>query len=344
MNRIRGVNIGGWLVLEKWMTPELYKDYNAEDEYHLLLQMGDQKYDIIKKHRDTFITEEDFKWIEAYGLDAVRLPVGHWLFESKYPYIEALEYVKKAFKWGNKHNVKILLDLHAAPGCQNGFDNGGLSGVIDWPKGNNIQLTLEFLDRLAKEFKDEDSLLGIQVLNEPGISIDIELLKDFYIKAYQIIRKHLDSERIIVFHDGFRLNSWEAFFKENSMENVILDTHMYQVFSHEDSIRNPVEVIEKVSVLRYKEISSISYVDLMVGEWSLGIHGNTLKQLKQGYETEIFYRAVGNSLLTTFEKARSWFFWNYKLSEESTNKYIGWSFRDIVEKDYLPKKIKGEQI
>jgi len=42
--------------------------------------------------------------------------------------------------------------------------------------------------------------------------------------------------------------------------------------------------------------------------------------------------------LLTFEEADGWFFWNYKLSKESTEKNIGWSFRDFVEKGYLPFK------
>ena len=33
---IKGVNLGSWLVLERWMTPEVFKDANgAYDEYTL---------------------------------------------------------------------------------------------------------------------------------------------------------------------------------------------------------------------------------------------------------------------------------------------------------------------
>ena len=342
MKKYRGLNLGGWLVLEKWMTPELFVGYSAKDEYNLLLQLGDLRKDVISKHRETFITENDFKWMKDYGINVVRLPVGHWLFEDKYPYLNARHYVNKAFKWGNKYDIKILLDLHAAPGCQNGFDNGGLAGIVDWTKGDNIDLTLSFIEQLALEFKAEESLLGIEVLNEPRWDIDIKLVQKFYLDAYKIIRRHLDDEYVVVFHDAFRLNQWREFFEKNKFENVLLDTHMYQVFSDQDSIRNTVEVIEKVSFLRYKEIKEIDFVNLIVGEWSLGIHKNTIKQLNDEFEREVFYRAVGNSLLTTFENTKGWFFWNYKLSEESTNKYIGWSFVDIVNRDYLPKKIKGE--
>lgn len=339
MNKIRGVNLGGWLVLEKWMTPELFKDYNANDEYNLLLQLGDSKVDVLKTHRENFIKKEDFKWISEYGLNVVRLPIGYWLFEDIYPYINARKYVDLAFQWADKYGVKVLLDVHAAPGCQNGFDNGGLSGICDWTKGNNIEKTLEFIDQLAKTFQHENSLFGIQVLNEPRWDLDLDIVKDFYTKSYTIIRQYLNEDYVIVFHDSFRLDVWKQFFQDSGFHNVILDTHMYQVFSKHDSERNPVEVIEKTSILRYKELSDIDYMDVVVGEWSLGIHNHTLKQLTDNFMKEAFYRAVGNSLLTTFEMTKGWFFWNYKLSEESTKKYIGWSFRDVIAKGYLPDKI-----
>lgn len=33
---IKGVNLGGWLVLEKWMILSLFEGIEVEDEYYLL--------------------------------------------------------------------------------------------------------------------------------------------------------------------------------------------------------------------------------------------------------------------------------------------------------------------
>lgn len=33
--KIKGVNLGNWLVLEKWMNPALFEGTTAEDEYYL---------------------------------------------------------------------------------------------------------------------------------------------------------------------------------------------------------------------------------------------------------------------------------------------------------------------
>lgn len=31
--KVKGVNLGNWLVLEKWMNPALFEGTTAEDEY-----------------------------------------------------------------------------------------------------------------------------------------------------------------------------------------------------------------------------------------------------------------------------------------------------------------------
>ena len=55
----RGVNLGGWLVLEKWITPSLYAGVQAEDEYTLCQTLGKAKAsERLKRHRETWITAE----------------------------------------------------------------------------------------------------------------------------------------------------------------------------------------------------------------------------------------------------------------------------------------------
>jgi len=41
--KLKGVNLGGWLVLEKWMTPKLFEGTTAEDEYSFSFEENAQK-------------------------------------------------------------------------------------------------------------------------------------------------------------------------------------------------------------------------------------------------------------------------------------------------------------
>ena len=59
--KIVGVNLGNWLVLEKWMQPFLFEENCAEDEVWLNRKVPAKKLrPLMKKHRDTYIEETDF--------------------------------------------------------------------------------------------------------------------------------------------------------------------------------------------------------------------------------------------------------------------------------------------
>ena len=43
--KVKGVNLGNWLVLEKWMSPSLFDGTTAEDEYYLPTQLSKEVYE-----------------------------------------------------------------------------------------------------------------------------------------------------------------------------------------------------------------------------------------------------------------------------------------------------------
>ena len=70
--KIKGVNLGNWLVLEKWMSPALFDGTTAEDEYYLPTQLSPEVYEArIKIHRSEYITERYFATIKRIGLNTV---------------------------------------------------------------------------------------------------------------------------------------------------------------------------------------------------------------------------------------------------------------------------------
>ena len=86
--KVKGVNLGNWLVLEKWMNPALFEGTTAEDEYWLPRQLSKEVYEArIKIHRSEYITERDFVTIKSWGLDAVRIPVPYFSFGDREPFI-----------------------------------------------------------------------------------------------------------------------------------------------------------------------------------------------------------------------------------------------------------------
>ena len=86
--KVKGVNLGNWLVLEKWMSPSLFDGTTAEDEYYLPTQLSKEVYEAkIKIHRSEYITERDFTRIKSMGMDAVRIPVPYFIFGDREPFL-----------------------------------------------------------------------------------------------------------------------------------------------------------------------------------------------------------------------------------------------------------------
>ena len=61
---IKGVNLGNWLVLEKWMSPDLFARTEAEDETQLCSDLDDvARRERLTVHRDSYVTERDFAYL-----------------------------------------------------------------------------------------------------------------------------------------------------------------------------------------------------------------------------------------------------------------------------------------
>lgn len=59
---ICGVNLGNWLVLEKWMSPGLFSECGEDDEIWMHRSMDPQRLKVkLKQHRDKYIRFEDRK-------------------------------------------------------------------------------------------------------------------------------------------------------------------------------------------------------------------------------------------------------------------------------------------
>ena len=146
---LRGVNLGGWLLLEKWMTPTLFEGTDAIDEYTFMQTDGVRMK--IERHRQTFIQEADFKWLAANGIEAVRIPIGYWIFDGDEPSRVGISHLDWAVRMATKYKLKVLLDLHGAKGSQNGKDHSGRMGRAEWFRRPEYRRqTIDTLIRIAE--------------------------------------------------------------------------------------------------------------------------------------------------------------------------------------------------
>lgn len=374
---VKGVNLGNWLVLEKWMSPALFDGTTAEDEYYLPTQLSKEVYEArIKVHRSEYITERDFTRIKAMGMDAVRIPVPYFIFGDREPFIGCIEELDKAFNWAERYGLSILIDLHTAPDSQNGFDNGGISGVCKWSQQpDEVEFVKSVLERLAKRYGERKGLWGIEILNEPVLedmweqmrvaerypAVDpekakgtkpntMEFVRQFYMDAYDRIRKYMPEEKYVVFHDAFRLKAWKDFMREEKYKNVVLDTHQYLMFAEMKGCEQTVEgYVDYVKEEMEKDIEEMQhYFPVICGEWclfnSLAVGRDTKggqsvlngeegvsEELMSDEEKKSIYNEVAKAQLHAWKKGSGYFYWSYKLLTDTVNTegWVGWDSWDF---------------
>lgn len=369
--KIRGTNLGNWLVLEKWMEPAMFRGVNAEDETWLNRRMNRRELaERMRRHRETYITEEDFRRIRAAGLNFVRVPVPYFIFGDRKPFFGCIEYLDRAFDWAEKYGIRVLVDLHTTPGGQNGYDNGSIVGVCRWHRNEEeVEYVLRVLERLARHCRDRKAFFGIEVVNEP-ISLPVYLsapttgkaedrieaqgshfvpthfLKDFYVSAYERLRRILKPEQAIVFHDGFRFKPWKRFFRKHEMRNVYLDTHPY-LWAMEMFIpfHRPWmhDLYLKLVQLRIRSLQKA--IPVLVGEWTICTHWCT--ELPANTKRAVLtrrYRRTARAELKTFREAAGWCYWSWKLLPDGI--YRGeerwkeaWDLRKCIEDRWLPPHV-----
>ncbi|KAI0749793.1 glycoside hydrolase [Daedaleopsis nitida] len=375
---IRGVNLGGWFVLEPWITPSIFENTdNADiiDEYTFgQMQDHDHALNVLQNHWDTWITEDDFAAIKAAGLNHVRMQVGYWSVpitsaDTNYttsvdPYIPgAWPYLLRALGWAKDHSLHVILDLHGAPGSQNGYDNSGRRGSAGWAQGNNVARTVDIVRFIADQIGGMIDVL--ELLNEPGgWQSDIaNVISNFYLDGYKAVRDAAGDSLKVMIGDAFLgVGSWDGFLMPPDAQGVLMDYHEYQIFnydqiemSQDEHINYSCQVLETLSNYAKSNLYTVS------GEWStaitdcakwlngrgVGARWDGTWQANQptfgscdGYtgdsstwsdDYKKFLRKYFESQIAIGEAVQGWTFWTWKAENADD-----WSYQKGVEGGWIP--------
>lgn len=244
---IRGVNIGGWLSVEPFITPSLFNSYSASDnvidEYTLTQKLGPSMANtVLENHYATFVTKQTFIDIANAGMDHVRIPYSYWAVVTypgdPYVFRTSWRYLLRGIEYAREQGLRVNLDLHALPGSQNGWNHSGRQGVIGWLNGTdgslNAQRALDIHNQLSQFFaqpryKNVVTIYGLA--NEPRmINLPLQPILDWTTSAVQTVRKN-GLEQLITFSDGFlELTKWHGLI-ENIDNRMVMDTHQYVIFN-----------------------------------------------------------------------------------------------------------------
>lgn len=316
-----GVNLGGWLVLERWMTPSVFAGTDAIDEYTFMQTPG--ALSKLRRHHREFIREEDFQWLVAHGVNAIRIPVGYWAIAGDAPYKSCIGRLDWAFRMAEKYGLKVLLSFHGAPGSQNGHDHSGRVGRAEWydelqHREDSVRYLLEF----ARRYRHSPALWGIELLNEPRTQLRQGMLKRFYRQSYRALQEILPNNIRIIFHDAFTpllLNG--ALRRHRNL--VVMDIHWYHF-----TAAKWLPLWAYFLLVRYHGylLTHLSRRQpVIVGEWS-GVLRHDKLEGKSTEQKETLRAKHRELQLRAYSRSAGWFYWSYKTEEPS-----GWNFRSLVE-------------
>lgn len=246
-----------------------------------------------------------------------------------------------------------------APGSQNGFDNSGRYGNIEWTQGNSVEHTLKVLNKLRDDHASHPAVSAIQLLNEPmGPALDMNTVRQFYMDAWGNLK---DSNVAVVFHDAFQgVTSWGGW--GAGMWNLMIDTHHYQIFDNGQVSQSPDDHIRQACDFGNQMASTGKWT--IAGEWTGAITdcAKWLNGKNKGARYDGTFggasRAgdcVGKSTgsvaglsdadksnigryieaqLDAYEKASGWVFWTWK-NEAAPE----WHMKDLLANGLFPQPL-----
>jgi hypothetical protein len=125
--KIRGVNLGGWLLSEPWMMPTEWSDMGcgtACSEFDCVNALGQSQADAsFNAHYSRWITPSSVEEIHNAGLNTIRIPIGYWSMRSlvssseHFPEMD-LQYLDAVIQKAADLGMFVVIDLHGAPGSQ----------------------------------------------------------------------------------------------------------------------------------------------------------------------------------------------------------------------------------
>ena len=202
---LRGFGLGGWLVPEGYMLINRAWIEGFESptqiENHILDLIGEEKSrEFWEDYRKNFVSRADIDQIAEWGFNHIRLPFHYKQFHTEDGSTPiGYEIVDSLLSWCEPYNMYVILDMHCAPGAQNGgpiSDSDGIARL--WLEEDKKELTVEIWREIAEYYSDNTLIGGYDLINEPVLPQGVTLseFKQLYIDITQAIRE-VDQNHIV---------------------------------------------------------------------------------------------------------------------------------------------------
>lgn len=234
----------------------------------------------LEAHWSTFFTEADIQTIAASGINALRIPIGYWAYDNaNTSYLQGADvYLEKAIGWAREAGMYVWVDCHGSPGSQNGFDNSGQAGAVDWQQSTNLERSISVLKTMAAKYGAEeyaDVVVGLELTNEPisyGNNV-FSVTQSWAQSAYAAVKAAaVNPELVIVMHDAFEGPlAWTEIATGligSGPKTFGIDTHLYQLYTDSDNALTQSQHITEACGWATNLTAANAIMPTYVGEFS----------------------------------------------------------------------------
>lgn len=180
--------------------------------------------------------ERDFKRLQEMGMNLVRFYLNYQLFESDAePYVyreEGWQWLDQNIAWAKAHGVRLLLNMHVPQG---GFQSTGGGNAL-WTERANQERLIALWKAIAARYKEEDTILGYDLLNEPRPPESRSQWEDFAKEMVREVRTVNERQLIVVERTNSVGEDWSSDAEMNFFlvpdENILYQFHTYAPFEY----------------------------------------------------------------------------------------------------------------
>lgn len=229
--RLRGTNLGNWMILEHYMMGLPSVEYHMRSVFRRMLG-EDRFHAFFDTFMDASIRESDIAFLKECGFTLLQVPFNyrHFLCDGTTDGFEprGFEYLDKVIALCRQHGLYVLLSCHAAPGCiARDWNAESICGeVYFWHHDHFQDRTADLWRTIASRYVHEPVVMGYELLNEP-VADNLNVFHRVNLKLLHAIRE-VDTQHIVVINAnmwGKRIDS----LREDLFEDprTMPSTHAY---------------------------------------------------------------------------------------------------------------------
>src|SRR5262249_5731127 len=248
---VKGINLGNWLVPEGYMFRFARKRAPAEIAEVIEALVGPREAARFwAAFREDYITQADIRFIKTAGFNTVRVPL-HWgLFVVPGAAAGGADrfegpgwaLLDRLVGWCREAGLRVIVDLHAAPGGQTGVNHDdGVGFPLTFYVPRYRALTVALWKAIAEHYRDNPTVLGYDLLNEPISPYSDEAylnprLDPFYREIVAAIRS-VDVRHVVLLAGGQWSTSF-AMFGRPFDGNAIYTYHKFWAKPTRDALQS----------------------------------------------------------------------------------------------------------